>query len=121
MLNLLIPPAAWAVSTSLSLPNEMPHPSGALDFILPRIRAIFESEDVKLNAMVAQLEILESKYTGIVLRGDYNRWRELEHVDLSAWHSLEFDPNARKKQIIRNRKRVSKLACTYTNNGLAEE
>jgi hypothetical protein len=62
MLELLIPPAAWAVSTSLSLPNEMPHPSGALDFILPRIRTIFES-DMKLDARMAQVEILEVQYT----------------------------------------------------------
>jgi hypothetical protein len=115
MLDLLIPPAAWAVSTSLSLPNRMPHPSGALDFILPRIRAIFES-DMKLDARMVQVEILEVQYTNTLQGADYSGWGELQHADLSARHNLEFDPHKRRQQVIRNRKRFLGMASRYTSN-----
>lgn len=121
MLSFLIPPAAWAVSTSLSPSNEVAHPSGALDFILPRIRAIFVSEDMTLDARMAQREILEVKYTGAVQRGDYTRWRELEKANLSGWHNLDFGPHKRRHEVIINRERFSARARRYTTNGLTDE
>lgn len=91
----------------------MPHPSQALDFILPQIRTIFETDHVKLDARMAQLEILEVKYTDIVRGENYNRWRELKHVDLSVWGNVNFAPNKRREQILKNRKWLADA-----NNGL---
>ena len=109
ILGSLIPPAVWAVSTSLLCPDDDLHPSGALEFILPRIRNIFQSTDLSLDTRMEKLEALEVQYVGIVHRKGYSRWGELLHADLSPG-SRYVNPNSPTWDIIKTRQRLSRRA-----------
>jgi hypothetical protein len=99
----------WAVSTSLLRPDDDLHPSGALEFILPRIQNILQSTDLSLDTRMEKLEALEVQYVGIVHGKGYNRWGELLHADLSAG-SRHMNPSRPRGDIIKTRKRLSKMA-----------